>query len=68
MSLLHVGAAFIAVAGQYAWGRAKRLMKPGANYGREVVATVENVRLAKHELDNNLAAKVGTAPVSIKRG
>ena len=43
-------------------------MKPGANYGREVVATVENVRLAKHELDNNLAAKVGTAPVSIKRG
>lgn len=68
VSLLHVGAAFLTVASQYAWARARRLMKPGANYGKEIVATVENVRLAKHELDSNLAVKVGNAPVSIKRG
>jgi len=68
VSLLQVGAAFLVEAARYALARAKRLTKPGANNGKEIVATVDDVRLAKHELDNNLTAKVGSASVVIKRG
>ncbi len=59
--------AFLGVAGSYVFSRAKRLMKPGANYGREVVGTVGDVQLAKHALDSNLISKVGSGTVKLKR-
>jgi hypothetical protein len=59
--------ALVDVAGRYVFGRIKRVMKPGANYGREIVATVDDVQLAKQELDRCLTAKVGPGTVTIKR-
>ena len=59
--------AYLSVMGNYALSRAKRLMKPGANYGREVVGTVDDVQLAKNALDSNLVSKVGNGTVTLKR-
>jgi hypothetical protein len=38
--------------------RFKRLMKPSASNGREVLAVVPDVRLARHELDMILRGRI----------
>ena len=68
VSVLHLGAEFLSVASRYAFARVRRLMRPGASNGKEIVATVEDVQLAKRELDSSLASKFDAVLLQMKRG
>lgn len=48
----------LVVISKHVLSRFKRLLKPSASNGREVLAVVPNVRLARQELDKNLRDRI----------
>lgn len=48
----------LVVISKHVIARFERLLKPSASNGREVLAVVPDVRLARHELDRNLRSRI----------
>ncbi|MCX2686309.1 glycosyltransferase [Pseudomonas sp. DCB_AW] len=54
---------FVSVLTKYTFSRLKRVMKPNASNGREVVGVVEDVYLARQALDSKLEARLAGAGI-----